>query len=572
MKNKEIVKSQGISYFLISTIISILLANLSGLMKLSSKDWRVLFLFLVLVHLFYYPTWNAGFVTDFTGLQERIESSNFWGIFNSFGFPALQQFLNFFLYVFYKAFGIAPLGWYLVFTSMHVLNGFILFRLARKTMSLWGLHGVERTALFGALFFLLSPYQTEVLVWRVCFNFLLSSFLVLITLNLVVKWLELRDKWFLYLAHFTFILSLFTFELGLTIPFLCGIYLLFWTVKKGAQIDLWPRLMRLTLPQLSLVGIYFVLNKILLGTWIGHYGASVHLRFIWQEIAGNFYRFLTKFGFFLRYFEHPIKEKVFLGISQDWILYSLIGLSLILFIQGIRNFKKWSARLQLAALFLLLFVFALTPVLNLYFNYLQLIANDRYGYLASAFFLIGIALFFSLLPKLGQYLTAILWLGVSSFLLHKTNQNWQQSTQVYRALLQDFSWYDKNEVYILNLPDNMNGAFMFRDYSGQDFCLSDALRYLKRKPYEGKIFEVAQYNMTKLEDGVKVERDSSNQFKVTFNQWGNWWWRRGLGATNYENEVFQFQNKGHHYELILKKEPTNAIIIYQDGPSWKVVE
>ena len=541
-------------------------------MKLFIKDWRILVLNLALVHIFYYSTWDAGFVTDFTGLQERIENSDFWGVFNSFGFPALQQVLNFFLYIFYKAFGTEPLGWYLVFTSMHALNAFLLFRLAKKILQLWGVNGAERTALLGSLFFLLFPYQTEVLVWRVCFNFLLSSFLVLLTLGLVMQWLSEEKRAFLYLSYVTFLSALFTFELSLTIPFLCTLYLLFWTGHKGGWSVLQGRFLQLTLPQFGLVGVYFLLNKLLLGVWIGHYGANVHLRMVWQEILANFYNFVVKFSFFTRYFDHALKEKIFVSINKPWLLYSLVLLSIGLLVLGIRYFKRLSPRIQLAGFFLLCFALALLPVVNLYFNYLQYIANDRYGYLASAFFLMALALLLSFLPKWLQYASALAWIGISMVLLFQTNQHWAQSNQVYRALLQEFNWYDKEEVYILNLPDNMNGAFMFRDYSGQDLCLSDALRYVKRKPYEGKIYEVVQYNMTKLEDGVEVERDSTNSFKVTFKQWGNWWWRRGLGATSYENETFQFQNKGHHYELKLKKEPTNAVFIYQDGPNWKVVQ
>ena len=71
----------------------------------------VLTVFLVSTHLLYYKTMQAGFVTDFTGLQERLEGAPFSDFLNCFGFPALHQVTNFFLYLFYKFFRSSALPW-----------------------------------------------------------------------------------------------------------------------------------------------------------------------------------------------------------------------------------------------------------------------------------------------------------------------------------------------------------------------------------------------------------------------------------------------------------------------------
>ncbi|MCB0634298.1 MAG: hypothetical protein KDD15_31415, partial [Lewinella sp.] len=72
------------------------------------------------------------------------------------------------------------------------------------------------------------------------------------------------------------------------------------------------------------------------------------------------------------------------------------------------------------------------------------------------------------------------------------------------------------------------------------------------------------------EDGVVVINDSTG-LKVTFNQWGNWWWRRGIGASSYRDSAFIFHNEGHDYRLEWRERPGQARILYQDGVAWKSI-
>lgn len=533
------------------------------------REFLVFAIFLILVHIFYYPTWNAGFVTDFTGLADRIEGSHFTGIFNSFGFPALQQVLNLFLYIFYKGFGVHPLPWYLIFTTMHALNAYCLYRFNKQIFLLWKVENVEFIAIIGSLIFLLSPYQSEVLTWRVCFNFLLVCFLIINALRCISRWLETNQRTFLWWSHLLFIFALFTFELSLTLPIISGLFLLLWSFSKEEASILPKRLLQLTLPQVSFVGLYFLLNKILLGAWVGHYGATTHLRFNLSEITGNFFRYFVKTGFFVRYLEHPTKEKIFSFFDHHLVLYGLVFLLLGLLTLALLRFHKLTAKAQLSLFFLLAFFVSLLPVINLYFNYLLFIENDRYGYLASMFFGLFLALLLSGLPKWLQYGLTTAFIVVSSVLLFKTNQYWKQSTTVYYGLLNSFDWYDAQKIYLLNLPDNLKGAVMFRDFSGSDQAFDHALRFVKRQPYDGKIQEVVMYNLTRPTNGVEVVEDSSQQLKVSFLQYGNWWWRRGQGAGSYETEHYQFTNQGDHYILDLKKPEENAVFLYQNGDSWE---
>lgn len=327
---------------------------------------------------------------------------------------------------------------------------------------------------------------------------------------------------------------------------------------------------QLLLPQLLLITGYFILHKIILGAWVGHYGAVVHLRLVPAEILANVFKYLAKYLLFARYWEHSYKTALFTDIDKNvWLFTFLFGALAIAYIWF---YKKLSPPIKLAGWFLLAFFITLLPIINLYFNYLLHIENDRYGYLPSMFFALFLMTAASTLPRWLAYGVFAIYLSISGYYLQRTNHIWSDATEVYYSLLNDFRWYDKKEVYVLNLPDNLQGSLLFRDYALKDSTLKDALRYIGQRPYNGIVHEVAQYNMTMISDGVSAERKNNNTIFVTFNQWGNWWWRGGIGASAYEQETFSFTPNGQSYELHLTKPSKDAVFIYQKGGKWEELE
>ncbi|MBK8703568.1 MAG: hypothetical protein IPN33_08035 [Saprospiraceae bacterium] len=122
---------------------------------------------------------------------------------------------------------------------------------------------------------------------------------------------------------------------------------------------------------------------------------------------------------------------------------------------------------------------------------------------------------------------------------------------------------------MLNLPDNYQGAPLFRDFNEGKHALTDALRYVHRKPFEGKLYEVAQYNLAKADDGIQASwADSTKTLVVQFEQYGNWWWRKGIGAADYETDKFVFTRNDLQYTLTFKQPDPNAAIIYQKAGKW----
>ncbi len=323
------------------------------------------------------------------------------------------------------------------------------------------------------------------------------------------------------------------------------------------------------MPQLLILAGYFTLNKLILGAWVGHYGEGIHLNFNLPSMAGNLLKYFLKYLLFWREWTHGAREKLMLFCDKPAVGWMVLGLLLVF--AGLVFFKKMSVRWRTAGLFWLLFFAVLLPVSNLYVAWILQGENDRYGYLASLFFFTGISVLIFRLPKFWRIGLFGVWLCLSLFFLHRTTSYWQNGARIFYSLLEDFRWQEVEEVYVLAFPENYRGIPLFKDFSREDRALGDALKYAAGKQVKGKIYQIAQFNMTSPGDGVSVQQDSTNHFTVSFNQWGNWWWRNGIGTGDYETEAYQFKVEGNGSKVFLKKPKAGTVVVFSVGGKWEAL-
>lgn len=554
------------------------------------EDGLALVIFFTGVHLLYSKTVHAGFVTDFTGLLERLDGAPFRDFLTCFGFPALHQVTNFFLYVFVKTFSTNGLPWYLVFTSLHVANGFLGFLLGKKIFAGAGIEAPSVAAAIASSLFLFSPYGADAVVWKVCFNFLFCTSLMLGSLLFLLNYLERNRLSSLLWSHGLFLVALFTFELAVALPLL-ALTLSFWwrnAQSKNGQLPLPGRQVfsqngfangektifsKIVLPQVGMLTGYFILNKILLGAWVGHYGESVHLQLDMQTITSNCLKYFTKYLCFWRDWPHSYKENLMQFFEKPVVAWSALVFGLLLLGAGIVFYKKLSSQLRVAGLFWVLFFLALAPVSNLYVAWILQGENDRYGYFASLFFFLGLAALFQFFHRYIRYGLFVCLLMISVFYLNRMTIYWQESARIVEGLLDDFRWEEAPEVYVLAFPENYQGVPVFKDFSRQNLALKHTLKYLAGKDVRGTFYQVAQFNMTGPEDGVSVTMDSTGMFNVKFNQWGNWWWLHGIGTWNYETDQYRFTVDGNGSQVKMNQAPApGAVFIFSNGAAWGEVE
>jgi hypothetical protein len=372
-----------------------------------SDLWVGLAVFIV-VQLVFAQAWRAGLIGDWSGLAQRIEQGRgAVDILNNFGFQANQQIRYAFLYLFFSVCKSDPLCWHLLFTSLHAINGYLFYRLLR--LLFLGLNLSRPDLLLGAgvLLFLFNPYQSEPVVYKACFNWLLSSTFVFTGLIGFLRWQGGGRPASLWLIYGSFALGLFVMEQVVIFPlYVLVLYLGLPGRKPKYRL---ASILRVFAPLALLLGAYLILNQLTLGGWVGHYGEARHLRFDpalqWSTLLKYFSKIfgLTRYtaaqkGAHYQFFEAPIVQWVTLVLALVVLLWSVVF------------WKRLPGLLRMGLLLLLLGGVALLPVSNLYFYHLLLVTNDRYSYVAAGFLLAGLVCLLGLLP------VSVRWLPIAALL------------------------------------------------------------------------------------------------------------------------------------------------------------
>ena len=391
---------------------------------------------------------------------------------------------------------------------------------------------------------------------------------MLSSLLFLVKYLEKGKRKTIIYSLLFFTVALFTFELALALPFMALAFFFFWK-KNPSKAHLKSISV---LPYFILSVFYFLLNKITLGGWVGHYGENVHLNFDLKIIASNLLKYFSKNLIYWREWEHGLKQSFISFCDHPVSAYGVIVLGLTILLAGIVLFKKANNKLKTVGFSWLLFFMALLPVANLYVVWLLHGENDRYGYFASLFFYMGLIALIQFYNKKIQWLLYGMFLFISVFNLIKINNYWKNSAAIVNNLLADFKWENNSEVYVLAFPENYKGIPMFKDFSRQDLALKSALKYLAIKPTKGKFYQVAQFNMNTPNKGLFEKKDTSGLIKLEFHDWGSWWWRHGMGAGLYQTDQYDFHPVSKGCEIKIKKAAPDAVFIYSDGSEWREVK
>jgi hypothetical protein len=520
--------------------------------------------------LLYYSSRYAGFVTDYTGFQERLDSgAGLKEAINSFGFPAIQPVLNLINLGLHEVFGVNNIGYYFFYCFFHALNAFLAFILFRKLLTIVKDQNAVVISLLSSLLFLCLPYCVEPIVWKVTINALFSTTLILTTLIGLLYYLEDPLPKYIILIMATSFLALLTFEYGIILFLLCTTVYAF--VSRYIEIPV-KRILVIIIPLFLLSIFYFLCVKLVTGDWSGHSGAATHLNFDLQLIGGNYFRFFMKYAFFFRYFSFDVKQKVFENIANHLFLYSSV-IAIGAFLFGTFIFKKYRSsdlRKDTLHFSFLMFCVGLVPVVTMYHVWMFISENDRHGYLASIFFsLFVISLFFYFIKsRKASIITSCLLILIALVFQRKNINQWADSQEVYSSLLKDFRWYDAEEVYVMSVPDHFNGCYLFRTYEKDGSGLYDALKYSFGKTPKGRLIEVSQFNMNDKAEGFKPNRTSATEVSVEFLQWGNWWHRLGLGGVGYSNDKVKVNFDGQFAKVKLLNPAPNHVVIYMKDMKW----
>ncbi len=177
-------------------------------------------IYLVLSVLFFRGGYRGELVDDGLAGLVKFENQGWKGFGQSFGFTSLYYFHDFFVLTIYALVGKSAFGWFIVMIILHSLNAWLSFITFRKFYYLMNVSNGTLIAFTGAILFLLSPYQTENVLWAATLHYSVALSVFLVVCNILLNSLQsgqLIGKTVWVIAAL-YAVSLMTLEISLVFP------------------------------------------------------------------------------------------------------------------------------------------------------------------------------------------------------------------------------------------------------------------------------------------------------------------------------------------------------------------
>lgn len=534
-----------------------------------TKIW--LFVLYLLFTLFVYRnTSESGLVFDFNGWAKVYSEHNFSDILNSFGYPGLHQIEHLFFYSMFSLFGFNGLAWYISFSVLHSATAVVVFYFIRALLNyLKKSARNEKLAFVSSFLFLSSPFAADVVVSKVCVHYYTSTIGILLTFLFYLQYIQSQRGLSLACSLLAFVFALFSLEIAYMLPLAVSFLAVYSVVFLGRE---WKPFLRPVIAYFFVLVLFLLLHRLVVGSFIGHYGSEVHSRFDPGEMMANFSYYFNNYLFFFDFWPYEEKLLQMELVQAYWWVFALLISTLACAAFILRKLlHAWFKSL----LFLLgFFTLALAPILNLYCVTLQTIENDRYGYLASVFIYASLAVLVFNTKKKWLYPIFVVYLFFHFKSLNHNVEAFAEMGQVSRALIDNFNWNAEGRVIILVQPENNQGARAFATLVDHGSEFAESL-YLERGiDIRDQVELIYEMNLSSIQDSVIVQAIDQNTVNVKVGQWGSWFWKYHLGAQSYETADYTVKRIDDGQFEIEFKSPLQKedLILYMHGDQWRTLD
>ena len=516
----------------------------------------------LLVLVLYHQQLHAQFNDDFiAGIRayKALGPSGFW---TSFHFTSMYYGHDLFYYGFYLLFGLNEYAWLLYNTALQAINAVLIILVVESALQKHEFSNSRIAAYITALLFIFCPYQTENVTWGATIHYQVAMIGMLTGILLVKKYTEQSRLLQLLLLYGVFTFTLVTLEEALVFPAVWGIFYLIYetninrqTITKGTKI--------LVIPLTVLMGIYFGATWALKGSIIPHYGSDIHMaNWAPKLVLACYTKYLVKLLGFVHFFSYEVRDKIYSLCDKGKFLAAL-WIPIVASLAYLYTTKYRKGTLALVALLALAF-FTLLPSLNMYFMYLNRVENDRLSFFATPFVYCLPAFFVTRFRPWVWVPFTIALLILMQQLLSICNSYWVNAAEIQKRTLDSLHFEGKRKLYVVNLPVNFSGAYIYRSY----WRLPAAMNVLRGKDISKQLEVVAGQNMFSMTDSVRITIIDSVTYKA--NIVGTGWFYNNVNNSDGKGEGYNFDTPNGNECIIHLNQPlaNDEAIIYQSGGNW----
>jgi hypothetical protein len=523
----------------------------------------------MLTALVYLRAFGSHFLDDTISWMYFYKQDGWSTFYTSFDFTSMYYGHDVIFNLLYVIFGTHALPWFLILIGVHTANAYFGYTLFAKIFENKQIAHGRLAALCGTVLFLLSPHQTENVVWGATLHYGSSMLMLWGGFRLYGKFLAQHRYIYLALFYLLFLIALTTLEIALVFPGLFFIVFAFLWHKDFTWRNIWECCRYIALPMAALLLLYFVANKYVHGSFIGHYGEEHTKTLFTMQSLSTMLQYFAKHLFYIHFFNYATRDAIYSVLSNPMMPVAVIAAGIILTFLLAKKYPGIKMHIYIVWTIFILCSITLIPVCSMYFMYLNQVQNDRLGYFFSMFLFMLFALVLSVTGKRMLIATGAVIIILDIFLLQDITARWKHAAQIQETALETFSWQHAETVYVLNQPCYFNGVYIFRN----DMRIDRSLSVLKDIDMYGQIEEIAWTNMYSLLDDVIVKQVDTLSVQVTLSDWGRWFWVNDQGAQDYSNDTVQvdFDALNHSYTAHFVRPPgKNDVVLYFTPGGWKV--
>jgi hypothetical protein len=348
------------------------------------------------------------------------------------------------LYGNYLLGGFRPAGYYLFNILIHGVNSWLVFIFCFRWKWTEERRLQRAYALLAGLFFLAYPFHSEGIDWVIGRGASLTTFFGLAALVVLSGRMSSAPKlWWVAILYFT---GMAAYEPVIVLPPI-ALLVLYTSGATRREIMRWGAVFSGTFL------LHLLVRMVVSGSITGEYGFDFFSSG-WLRYAGNAGKVAGRL--FL-----PPGEEIRRMLLLFPVVLAALGVGLVLFYRRTR--EATAHRAYLAALLLMVGISCILPILAGVST--KTSESDRLLYFPSVFLCCGLS--FLLVGLLGYgvrlKVAAVLLLGYMVVFLEKGNLNWMGASAITRNILQVTGRQPAGrKLFIINLPDEKDGAYIFR--------------------------------------------------------------------------------------------------------------
>jgi len=503
---------------LISVINQATLPNWSKtvLSKNRALNYSVLLLFFVLLAVVAYTNAiNSFFLSDDFDLISGICGSGPFGVWSRTHGGYFRPFISLSLFLDYKLWGLNPTGYHFTNIFIHSLNSFCVFLIAfllinRTQLSIKGIWGL---ALFSGFIFLILPSHTEAVAWISGRTDLIATFFCLSSFCTYLLYKHYSKISHLLISLLLFMSALLSKESVITYPLVILSYEFYGYIINEDNNRNPVQILYLPLTYCILLLLYLSIRYVAIGAIVGGYGVPVQHYFEFLRIFETLTYYSART--FLPYLPIEIKpillsvKPIFFFFAGTAILFAVA----VFLIKSTRRYllRRIHGKIPKILYFLIVgFFISLVPVLPWGVSMTET-EGERFIYLPSLFSSILIVLLLHSILQNKRYLV-ILFICLSLFFggtLYRSNENWREAGTISKNILESIRRLgNADRLFIINLPDNLNGAFIYRN------GIRDAIRLFGSADKFRDVIVVSYHNIYEKDEAVMVTRKGLDMYSV----------------------------------------------------------